>query len=161
MTITTSADSFLIRRLQPRLLLIMQRIFHKYYLTLPLLLASNSILLNFGHEQRNIEGLTLITVTGTATSTHCLTDPLELSVPHHICMRFILGAESKLTSVATKPLLFFCKSNLNQTVHEDYSFGEEINVSDPLYKTLIFAVFQSDESLNGSRNCPHARGTIK
>lgn len=100
-------------------------------------------------------------VTGTGTSTHCLTDLLELSVPHHICMRFILGVESKLTFVATKPLLFFWKSNLNQTVQEDDSFGKEIRMSVPLYKTLLFAVFQSDNSLNGSRNCLDARCTIK
>lgn len=90
-------------------------------------------------------------ITGTEISTHCLTDLLELSVPYHICMRFILAVESKLTSVATKPHLFFCKSNLNQIVREDHSFGEEIEMSVPLYKTIFLAVFQSDESLSGSR----------
>jgi hypothetical protein len=92
----------------------------------------------------------------TGTPTHCRTDLLELSVPHHICMRFILGVESKLTSVATKPHLFFCKSNLNQIVNEDHFFGGETKMSVPPYKTLLFAVFQSDESLNGKRNCSHA-----
>ena len=100
-------------------------------------------------------------VTGTGISTHCLTDLLELSVPRRICMRLILAVESKLTSVATKPHLFFCKSNLNQTVHEDHSFGQEIEMSVPLYKTLFLAVFQSVEPYNGSRNCPDARWTIE
>ena len=76
-------------------------------------------------------------------------------------MRFILGVKSKLTSVATKPLLLFCKSNLFQIVQDDHSFGKEITMYVPMYKTLFVAVFQSVKSFNGSRNCPYARWTIE